>query len=40
LKEATENIRDAIQGVLLVMEQRGEPYKPTDNSTFIGEIAV
>lgn len=28
IEEAAENIRDAIKGVLLVMEQNGEPYSP------------
>jgi predicted RNase H-like HicB family nuclease len=38
--EATENIKDAIQGVLKVMEARGEIYKPTTQPSFVGEIAV
>lgn len=40
IEEATTNIKDAIQGVLLVMAQNGEPYVPKNGPVFVGEIAV
>jgi predicted RNase H-like HicB family nuclease len=40
LEEAMENIRDAIRGVLLVMEKEGEPYQPSLRTILVGDIAV
>jgi predicted RNase H-like HicB family nuclease len=40
VEEALSNAKDAIQGVLLVMEKRGEPYKPTTRPILVGEVAV
>ncbi len=40
LDEAMANIKDAVQGVLFVMEKNGESYKPAPRPVLIGEIAV
>jgi predicted RNase H-like HicB family nuclease len=40
MEEAMENVRDAIQGVLHVMAESGEPYTPTGKMILVGEIAV
>jgi len=40
LDEAMTNIKDAIQGVLLVMEKNGEPFHPTTRPVLVGEVAV
>jgi predicted RNase H-like HicB family nuclease len=38
--EAMANVRDAIQGVLQVMSEHGESYKPATRPVLVGEIAV
>ncbi|HRI43721.1 MAG TPA: type II toxin-antitoxin system HicB family antitoxin [Fimbriimonadaceae bacterium] len=40
LDEAVANVREAIQGVLFVLEKNGEPYKPATRAVLVGEIAV
>ncbi len=40
LDEATASIKDAIRGVLKVMEDRGEPYQPSESSVFVGDVWV
>ena len=40
VEEAMTNVRDANEGVLEVMSQRGEPYKPATRPVLVGEIAV
>jgi predicted RNase H-like HicB family nuclease len=41
LDEAIANIRDAIQGYLLVQEKRGRPIvQPKPLTIFLGEVAV
>jgi predicted RNase H-like HicB family nuclease len=40
VEEALENAKDAIQGVLLVLEKNGEPYEPSTRPVLVGEIAV
>lgn len=40
LDEAMANIKEAVQGVLFVMEKNGEPYKPATRPVLVGEIAV
>lgn len=40
LEEAMANIKDAIQGVLAVLRDRGEPYQPATRPVLVGEIAV
>jgi len=38
--EAMANIKDAIHGVLFVMEKNGEAYLPTTRPVLVGEIVV
>ncbi len=40
IEDAMANAKDAIQGVLAVMEKNGEPYKQHGRPVLIGEIAV
>ncbi len=40
MEEATANIKDAINGVLKVLEARGEPYSPRMTTAYVGEVAV
>jgi predicted RNase H-like HicB family nuclease len=40
LDEAVANIRDAIQGYLLVQEKHGKSIQPRDIDIFLGEVAV
>ena len=40
LDEASNNVRDAIQGVLKSRAENGDPYVPTGHGVFVGEIAV
>ena len=40
LDEAMENIRDAIEGVLVVREKNGNPYVASTRPILVGEIAV
>jgi len=40
LDEAKENIREAILGVLQVMEENNLPYHPSDHPVLISEVAV
>ena len=41
LDEAMTNIRDAIQGYLVVQEKRGQPMtQPKPITIFLGEVAV
>lgn len=40
LDEAMVNIKDAIGGVLKVMQDRGETYRPATRPVLVGEIAV
>ncbi|MCC7229841.1 MAG: type II toxin-antitoxin system HicB family antitoxin [Fimbriimonadaceae bacterium] len=40
LDEAMANIREAIDGVLRVLKDRGEPYVPHTRPVLVGEIAV
>ncbi|MFM9872538.1 MAG: type II toxin-antitoxin system HicB family antitoxin [Fimbriimonadaceae bacterium] len=40
LDEAMDNVREAIQGYLEVLADRGEPYQPSKRSILVGEVAV
>jgi predicted RNase H-like HicB family nuclease len=40
IEEATENVREAIQGYLEVLAERGEPYVPESRFILVGEVAV
>jgi predicted RNase H-like HicB family nuclease len=40
IEEATENVREAIQGFLDVLAERGEPYVPDSKFVVFGEVAV
>jgi predicted RNase H-like HicB family nuclease len=40
LAEAKSNIVDAVQGVLHVLAEHGEPYKPPSKPTRVLEISV
>jgi Uncharacterized conserved protein len=40
LDEAIENIKDAIQGYLYVLEKHGKPYVVKETQMFIGEVVV
>lgn len=40
IEEATANVREAIQGYLNVMAERGEPYIPDSKFVIVGEVAV
>lgn len=39
-EEASENIRDAISGYLLVLEKHNTPYTPGAKPSVVAEIAV